>query len=110
MQDNCAACACPRCAAADRTHRRTNALLCVMAAMLLALLLRDGGGAAESAAIARPPAGSGSGGIPNPADDRARMLQAFERMNQACDAIRARLEKPLTVEVAKMPASKPAHE
>lgn len=84
--------------------RRGGATGWIAATAIVALVTLSGSteGGARSA-----PASSPTGGIPNPADDRLRMVQELEQLNASLRAIQTTLERGgVRVEVTKMPAAK----
>ncbi len=83
-----------------RNDRRAAAGWLAALALGAMLILADSTEGGSRAAAAAP-----SGGIPNPADDRVRMLAELERLNATVASIQSMLERGAAkVEVARMPA------
>ncbi|MBL0921509.1 MAG: hypothetical protein IBJ10_05200 [Phycisphaerales bacterium] len=78
---------------------RSNLALVVIAGLLLLLLTREG--PVESSAMAQ--SGSPSGGLANPADQRNQMIAELRRLHDEVQSLRRSLEKPVRVEVVRMP-------
>lgn len=79
--------------------QRSSLLLVVIAALLVLLLAREGPG--ESSAMAQ--SGAPSGGLANPADQRNQMIAELRRLNDEVASLRELMQKPMRVEVVRMP-------
>lgn len=85
--------------APTRERRDTVGWLAALAIGAMLILADATSGGSRSAAPAP------TGGIPNPADDRVRMLAELERLNATVASIQSMLERGAAkVEVSRMPA------
>ncbi len=83
-----------------RAFASTLPWLVALVALLLLARSTDGGARDAWAAPAT--------GIPNPADDRLRMVAELQQVNRTLELIRQRLERGgIGVEVTKMPTTRP---
>ncbi len=81
--------------------RRTNAVLSVIIVLLVLALSREAPGDRQAFAQSATP----SGGMLNPADQRNQMIAELRRLNDAVTRLEQAMNKPVQVEVVRMPDS-----